>query len=87
MKQGVEMKAASLILGILAIVGALVAFIPLLGWMNWGVIPFSVAGVVVSAIATAASKEDRGLAIAGIILCGIALMISIPRLIIGCGVV
>ena len=80
------MKAASLVLGILAIAGASVAFVPLLGWMNWGVIPFSVAGIVVSVIVTAASKEDRGLTIAGIILCAIALLISIPRLIIGCGV-
>ena len=80
------MKTAGLVLGILAIVGALVAFIPFFGWMNWGVIPFSVLGIIISAIATATTKEDRGHAIAGIILSTIALLISVPRLIIGGGI-
>ena len=80
------MKTAGLILGILAIVGALIAFIPFFGWMNWGVIPFSMVGIIISSIATATTKEEKGQAITGIILSTIALLISVPRLIIGGGI-
>jgi type III secretory pathway component EscS len=81
------MKTASLVLGILAIVGMLIALAPFLGWMNWGVIPLAGVGLIISIVATATAKENRGLSIAGIVLCVIALLVSIPRLIIGGGII
>ena len=81
------MKAISLIMGILAIMGAFVAFLPLLGWMNWGVVPFAFIGLVISVIATSTEKQYRGPSIAGIALCALAIFIGTVRLIIGFGVI
>ena len=80
------MKVASLILGVLAICGMFLGLIPFLGWLNWFVIPFAGIGLLVSIIAVVTSQENRGMGIAGIVLCSIALFISIPRLIIGGGI-
>ena len=41
------LNVASLIVGAVALVFALVAFIPLLGWMNWFIIPLAIIGAVV----------------------------------------
>ena len=81
------MKAASLVLGILAILGMFIALVPFLGWMNWGVIPLAGIGLIISIIATATAKENRGPSIAGIILCAIAIFVGIIRLIIGGGII
>ena len=35
---------ASLIIGIVALIGALIAFLPLLGWANWLIIPLAIVG-------------------------------------------
>jgi len=80
------MQIASLVLGILVIVGMFIALIPFLGWMNWGIIPFAGIGLIISIIAAATAKENRGLSIAGIILCAIAIFVGIIRLIIGGGI-
>ena len=82
----VHIGTASLVLGVLAVLGAFVGFVPFRGWMNWGVIPFSGIGLVVGIMATAATRRTRDQAIAGLVLCTIALLVSIPRLIFGCGV-
>jgi type III secretory pathway component EscS len=81
------MQVISLIMGILAMMGAFVAFLPLLGWMNWGVIPFAVVGLVIGIIAAATARRDRGIGIAGTALCAIAIVIGTVRLIIGFGVI
>lgn len=80
------MKTAGLIIGILVILGMFVAFIPLLGWMNWGIIPVAIIGLVISIIATANTKEKKGQAIAGIVLCSIAILGGGLRLILGGGI-
>jgi hypothetical protein len=80
------MKVASFVLGILAIGGMFLGLIPLLGWLNWFVIPFAGIGLLISIIAVATSQENREISIAGLVLCSIALFISIPRLIIGGGI-
>lgn len=80
------MKTASLVLGILVIIGMLIAFVPFLGWMNWGVILVAVIGLIISIVATATAKEKRGPAIAGIVLCAIAILGGGIRLILGGGI-
>ena len=35
---------ASLIIGFVALIFALIAFIPLLGWANWLIIPLAIIG-------------------------------------------
>jgi hypothetical protein len=79
------MQVLGFIMGILSILGMLVGLLPLLGWSNWLVIPFAGIGLVISIVGVAVSKQ-KGIGVAGIVLCAIALLISIPRLIIGGGI-
>ena len=80
------MQVIGFIMGILSILGMLLGLVPLLGWLNWLVIPFAVIGLIISIVGIAIAKRG-GIGIAGIILCSIALFISIPRLIIGGGII
>ena len=41
------MNVISVIIGVVALVIALVGFIPLLGWLNWLAIPLAVVGLIV----------------------------------------
>jgi len=82
------MQVVGLVLGILAIVGMMIAFIPCLGWLNWLNIPFSAIGLIISIIALATTKQgSKGMAIAGVVLCAIAIGLGLLRLIAGGGVV
>ena len=78
------MQVAGFIMGILSIFGMLFGLIPFLGWSNWFVIPFATVGLIISIVGVAVSRRC-GIGVAGIVLCTIALFISIPRLIIGGG--
>ena len=79
------MQVIGFIMGILSILGMLVGLLPLLGWSNWLVIPFAGIGLVISIVGVALAKRG-GIGVAGIVLCSIALFVSIPRLVIGGGV-
>ncbi|GAB1348025.1 hypothetical protein MASR1M107_02360 [Ignavibacteriales bacterium] len=82
------MSVLSLVWGILALVGMIVAFFPCLGSLNWLNIPFAGIGLIISIIAmNSAPESDRGKAIAGVVLCGIAVILGTFRLIAGGGVV
>ncbi len=80
------MQVIGFIMGIFSMLGMFLGLLPLLGWLNWLVIPFAGAGLIISIISVANSKKSSGIGIAGIVLCAVALFISIPRLIIGGGI-
>ncbi|MGA9116318.1 MAG: hypothetical protein WB626_06050 [Bacteroidota bacterium] len=81
------MQVLSLIWGIVAITGMMVAFIPCLGALNWLNIPFSLAGLIVSAVALGNTGDGpKGGSIAGLVLCIAAAFFGFIRLILGCGV-
>jgi hypothetical protein len=82
------MKTASLVLGLLAIVGMIIGFIPCFGSFNWLNIPFAVIGLVIGIVALAQSKDDEpnGNAVAGTVLCGAAIVFGLLRLILGGGI-
>jgi len=84
-KSAGAMQILSLIWGILAIIGLFVAVLPFLGWMNWFNIPFSFIGLIISIVGTVTAKGGRGIAIAGIILCCLAVFVGSIRLILGAG--
>ena len=77
------MGVAALVLGILSIVGMVIGFIPCLGALNWINIPFAIVGLVISIVA-AVQGDTKG--IAGIVLCGIAIVFGGIRLILGGGI-
>jgi hypothetical protein len=49
-------NVASLIIGLVALVLAVIAFLPLLGWANWLIIPLAVIGAAVGM----ASRSNAG---------------------------
>ncbi|MGE8279119.1 MAG: hypothetical protein ACN6O2_01675 [Stenotrophomonas sp.] len=82
------MGLISLIWGIVALLWMVLAFIPLLGWGNWFLIPFAAIGAIIAAIGllfTQAAK--RGRAKTGLILNGIVIVVGVIRLSIGGGIV
>jgi hypothetical protein len=80
------MQIAGFVISILSILGMFIAFLPFLGWMNWGVIPFAILGLIFSIVGTAIARENRGLGVAGIVLCIIAIFFGAIRLVIGGGI-
>jgi hypothetical protein len=50
------LNLVSLIIGVVALLLALIAFLPLLGWANWLIIPLAVIGAAVGM----ASKSSAG---------------------------
>lgn len=81
------MQILSLVWGILAIMGMFVAFFPCLGALNWINIPFSFAGLILSIITVVTTREPRkGAAIAGLVLCALAVALGAIRLLLGGGV-
>jgi len=80
------MAVAGMILGILSIIGMGIGLTPFLGWMNWGVIPTAIIGLIVCVIGLVISQRQRQMAVTGIILCAIALVIGTVRLVLGFGI-
>ena len=78
------MAMISIIWGALAAVGMLIASLPCFGSLNWLNIPFAGLGMLVGALAVATGKDrDKVMSIAGIILCGIAMLFGLFRLLAG----
>lgn len=67
----------SILFGVLALVLAIPAFLPLLGWANWIIIPIAVVGLALGAMSS--SNLGRNLNIVVIIVC-------VGRLMLGGGV-
>ena len=71
------LNIVSLIIGLVAFLFALVAFIPLLGWANWLIIPLAIVGAVIGAIGP--SKTGRNLNL-------VVIVVGILRLMLGGGI-
>ena len=67
---------ASLIIGIIALILAVIAFIPLLGWANWFIIPLAIIGAVVGMISRSNGGRNLNLFV---------IVIGIVRLMLGGG--
>ena len=70
------MYLISKIIGIVALLIMIVGLFPLLGWLNWIVIPIAVLGLLLGAF----SKNSGGVNLNGIVL-----VVAIIRLFIGGG--
>jgi len=82
------MQILSLVWGILAAIGMAVAFMPCFGSLNWLNIPFSGVGVIIGIVAIVSQHTGSKVApIVGTILCAVAVVFGLVRLILGGGVV
>jgi hypothetical protein len=63
----------------------LIFFLPFLGAFNWLNIPFAIIGFVISLLSIL-NAERKGIGVAGLILCTIAITVGIIRLILGFGI-
>jgi len=82
------MGLISLLWGIVAIVWMIIAFIPLLGWGNWFVIPFAAVGAIIAAIGILfTAPANRGRAKTGLLLNAVVIVVGVLRLSLGGGVI
>ena len=71
------LNLVSLVIGAVALVLAAVAFLPLLGWANWFILPMAVIGAGVGQMS--GSKSGRN-------LCIFVILVGIVRLSLGGGI-
>lgn len=80
------MGVISLVWGIVALLWMVLAFIPLLGWGNWFLIPFAVLGAVIAAIGLLLTRAgSRGRAKAGLVINIVVIVVACLRLSLGGG--
>jgi hypothetical protein len=68
---------ASLIIGFVALILALVAFLPLLGWANWLIIPLAIIGAGIGMISRGTAGRNLNLFV---------IVIGVLRLMLGGGI-
>lgn len=81
------MGLISLLWGIVAMLLMFLGLIPLLGWLNWLVIPFAGIGAIIAAIGIMFRGEKSRRGKAGLLLNGIVIVIAAIRLSIGGGLI
>ncbi len=64
----------SIVIGLVTLALGLVAFFPLLGWMNWLVIPIGIVGAAVGAMSS--QNGGRNLNLVLIVIFGLRLMLG-----------
>ena len=67
----------SLIIGFVALILAVVAFLPLLGWANWLIIPLAIIGAVLGMLSSGTAGRNLNL---------VVIVIGIVRLMLGGGI-
>ncbi len=67
----------SLIIGLVGLIFAIIAFLPLLGWANWLIIPLAIVGAVIGMLSS--STAGRNLNI-------VVIVIGVIRLMLGGGI-
>ena len=70
-------NVVSLIIGVVALICAVVAFIPLLGWLNWLIIPLALIGAGVGVISKSTTGRNLNLFV---------IVVGIVRLMLGGGI-
>ena len=71
------LNLVSLLIGLVALVFAVIAFLPLLGWANWLIIPLAVIGAAVGLASSANTGRNLNL---------LVIVIGVVRLILGGGI-
>ena len=71
------LNLVSLIIGAVALVFALIAFLPLLGWANWFIIPLALIGAVVGMASRSTAGRNLNLFV---------IVVGLVRLMLGGGI-
>ena len=80
------MQVLSLIWGVLTLLGMLIEFLPRFGAIDWINMPFAIIGVMISSAALGRSREEpKGMSIAGLVCCTLAVLVGMIRLTLGVG--
>ena len=66
----------SLIVGVVALILAIVAFLPLLGWANWAIIPLAVVGAAIGMASRSTAGRNLNLFV---------IVVGVVRLMLGGG--
>ena len=72
------LNVVSLLIGAVALVFAIIAFLPLLGWANWLIIPLAIIGAVVGMISSGTTGRNLNLFV---------IAIGVVRLMLGGGII
>jgi hypothetical protein len=72
------LNIVSLLIGLVALICAAVAFIPLLGWANWLIIPLAVVGAGIGAMSSSNMGRNLNLFV---------IVVGIIRLMLGGGII
>jgi hypothetical protein len=67
----------SIIIGIVALLFAVIAFIPLLGWANWLIVPLAIIGAAIGAMSSGTAGRNLNLFV---------IIIGVVRLMLGGGI-
>ena len=67
----------SLIIGAVSLVLAMIAFLPLLGWLNWFIIPLAIIGAGVGVVGSGTSGRNLNLFV---------IVVGVIRLMLGGGI-
>lgn len=67
----------SLLIGVVALALAVIAFVPLLGWANWFIIPVAIVGAVLGFFSSSTSGRNLNL---------VVILIGVVRLFLGGGI-
>lgn len=72
------LNIASLVIGVIALVLAIPAFIPLLGWANWIIVPIAVVGLALGVMSDRTSGRNLNI---------VVIVIGVVRLMLGGGII
>lgn len=67
----------SLVIGVVGLILALIAFLPLLGWANWLILPIPIVGAVIGMFSRSTSGRNLNL---------VVILIAVLRLSLGGGI-
>ena len=70
------LNLVSLVIGAVAFIFAIIAFLPLLGWANWLIIPLALVGAVVGMLSSSTAGRNLNLMV---------IVIGVVRLMLGGG--
>lgn len=71
------LNLVSLVIGVVALVFAAIAFLPLLGWANWLIIPLAIIGAAIGAMSSKTTGRNLNI---------LVIVVGVVRLMLGGGI-